>query len=353
VPDELDTRISRALSLALDDVDLGPSDWAGIKDNAPNPGTLWRGRSAKLLTSGLIACVLATVAIVAGVFSGGSASGVYVRHVGQWTVRVETADAAVQPATAPRAVVAQGARETYLSLRQSYRNRGIYLSNKPTVDFLGRSAAAISVRFPSGTTLSVPDGPADVWYAEVSAAGDPQDPARQVDMVFGPTGKLLRAFPRNAPALLGNAGLTSSQINTLQWQDVPVTRTELPDDGCSGPACSTGTETDVPPPNPDATITIQKATTDDGGTAFAITGTHLNPSEPYFLDSSTGTVGSAESGSDGSLVAMITVDSATAQTIAQNVSGGLVAVHGAGFEMFRACPFGGSLDYGSSLVTCH
>jgi hypothetical protein len=349
MPDIVDRQIAQALDAALGSVRLDFDERLLL--GAPSQRARLRRRPVRLMAATGVAIVAVVVLIGSGVFTEAGDTVASVRHVGQWTVRVADANAALKPTTANRATIEQAATDTYLSLRRSYQSRGVYLSNRPTVEFVGSSAAALTVRFPSGTTLTVPNGPADVWYAEVGAAADPQDPTRQVDMVFGANGNLIRAFPHNSSQIIGRTDLTASQLADLQWTTVPVKMTEFPATGCTGPACSTHTGDNPPPPNPEATFTLETATTPDGGTAFALAGSHLNPSDPYYLLSTVGTIGSAKSDNDGSLVAVITVDRQTAQAIAQGSEGGLVAIQGAGYEIFRSCPFGGRLSY-ASLVSC-
>jgi hypothetical protein len=350
MPDIVDTQIARALDAALGSMrlDFDETLLLGVQPRRPRR----RFRPVRLMVASGVAITAIAVLIGGGVFSGTGSTVATVSHVGQWTVRVANANAALKPTSASKATIEQAATDTYLALRRSYQSRGVYLSDRPTVEFVGSSAEALTVRFPSGTSLTVPNGPADVWYAEVGAAADPQDPTRQVDMVFAGDGQLIRAFPQNSSEIIGRTDLNASQLADLQWTTVPVKMTEFPTTGCSGPACSTGTGVNPPPPNPNATFTLETATTPDGGTAFALTGSNLNPNDPYYLVSTLGTVGSAKSDQDGSLVAVLTVDRQTAQAIAQGSAGGLVAIQGTGDEIFRACPFGGSLSYTPSQVSC-
>jgi hypothetical protein len=346
--------VDDAIRLALDDMlggvrfprpdSLPPAD---ALTRRPRRRRAWRWYVpvVGLATLGSLAIILL------GVGGGSGRSAAYVRHVGVWSFRVQSADAAVGGTATERRLISQSARATYLTLRRSYRQRGVYLATHPVVTFVGRSAETISVRFPSGTTLHVPDAPRDVWYAEVGAISDPTDATKQVDMLFASDGRLIRAFPRNSPELLGTSGLAAADLAGLQWTTVPVTMTEFPDTGCNGPACSTGTDVHTYPPNPEAQLVLQTASTPDGGTAFALSGTHLNPHDPYYLASGLGTFGSAQTDADGAVVAVITIDAATADRL-RATDGGLVAFQGAGQEIFRACPFGGRLQTTQSLVSC-
>jgi hypothetical protein len=321
---------------------------------APTRRRRLRGRSRAAWTIGALVGAVAIFSVVFAIGQGGGSQGI-LRHVGQWTLRVDAADAAVRPNTVGRAVIRQAAVDEYLSLRVPYRTKGVYLGDRPVVQFASVAAGAMNVRFPSGTQLTVPHAPADVWYVEVASASDPSNPAAQVDMVFNAQGSLLRAFARNQPGLISKASatrLSASQLADLQWAPIDVTKTDIAPATCAGSGCGVNDSSSQFGPNPSAQFTMEAASDNNGGMVIEVTGTNLNPNDPYFLDTEAGVLGSAQSDSNGSLVAVFTVDAQTLPAAQGGPGNGIVEINGAGQEDFHACPFGGTVTSTSDVMTC-
>jgi hypothetical protein len=197
------------------------------------------------------------------------------------------------------ATIRAEAVSTYAAMRPTVEAESVYLAARPVLAFTRYVAHGRRVSFPSGTVLKAPAG--GVWTVSVGAASDPTDPTRLVNMLFAPSGALIRALPAQIPGgvVSGGAPPDASQLSDLPWRGASVLITEMPP--CSGPACSTAR--DVPPRYPHTRVTIETAPL-HGTTIVAVNGQHMHPNTPYYLETTAGIIGSAKTSPSGTLVAI-------------------------------------------------
>ena len=243
------------------------------------------------------------------------------------------------------------ALSTYTAMRPTIEAESVYLAAHPVVAFT-RYVGTQRVSFPSGTVLDAPPG--GVWTVAVGAADDPTDPTRQVNMLFAPSGALLRALPAQIPGIVsaGPTAPTASQLADLPWRDAHVQITEIPGPWCSGPACLTATGADARPPRRyrHARVRIETAAL-RGATVVAINGEHLKPNTPYYLESTAGTIGSAKTSPTGTIVAIMVIPADDVEK-AETRGHGIAVLQGRGWEFIQACLYGGTVTNTGKYATC-
>jgi hypothetical protein len=245
------------------------------------------------------------------------------------------------------ATIRANALATYTAMRPAVEAESVYLATRPVLAFTRDVAHGGQVSFPSGTVLKAPAGGA--WTVSVGAAADPTDPTRQVNMLFAPSGALIRALPAEIPGgvVSGGPAPSTSQLPGLKWRDASVLTTEIP--RCSGPACATGR--DIPRRYAHTRLTIETAPF-HGATIVAVNAQHMRPDTPNYLETTAGIVGSAKTSPAGALVAVFVIPANAARRAEAARGHGIAVLNGNGWELIQACLFGGDVTNLTRYATC-
>jgi hypothetical protein len=344
---EVDAKLRRAVHNELEGWRLSGGPPPAFRRSEPIRSGSYRSRTRRF---GFALAVCAAVLVtVFGVSQRGGNQDSVVRHLGNWSLSVSDAQAALKSDTIDSNAAEASALAEYKSLAVPYAQQGIFLGSDPTATTVDAVASATEVTFPDGSRLTVPNGPADIWIAQVGPTDDPTNAAEQVNMVIGQDGTVLKAVPTERPGLVGDQSqkFTAAQLAGFDW--TTVVAVAIKNAACSGSACPPDTSTYTG----GGAVSIATADTSDGGVIINVTGQNLKPDTAYNVITGAGVAGIGRADGNGNLavISTLSADQRHQAETGSEARGGVFRVEPQGGpESFYACPLAGRFD--TSTTSC-